>query len=171
MNEGGSMNDLAHALLEDARKRLLNGYPDQVRAALDTLADDQIWWRANGASNSVGNLVLHVCGSTRHFLGRGVGGSDYRRDRPREFAETGPLPRTQLRSVLEETVAEAGQVLGDLDPARLLEVSDRAGDPQTILALVLRTAHHWAVHTGQIVYATKALREGAFDDLWARTMR
>jgi hypothetical protein len=73
--------------------------------------------------------------------------------------------------VLEETVAEAGQVLGKLDPARLLEVSDRAGDPQTILALVLRTAHHWAVHTGQIVYATKALREGAFDDLWARTMR
>lgn len=165
------MDELARALLEDARKRLSKGYPDQVRAALDTLTDDQVWWRANGASNSVGNLVLHVCGATRHFLGRGVGGSDYRRDRRREFAETGPLPRTQLRGVLEETVAETERVLGGVDPARLLEVSDRAGDPQTILALVLRTAHHWAVHTGQIVYATKALREGAFDELWARTMR
>ena len=62
-------------------------------------------------------------------------------------------------------------MLGTLDLARLLEVSDRAGEPQTILALVLRMANHWAVHTGQIVYAAKALREGAFDDLWARTMR
>jgi len=165
------MDDLARALLEDARKRLVSGYPDQVRAALDTLTDDQVWWRADGASNPVGTLVLHVCGSTRHFLGRGVGGSDYRGDRPRELAETGPLPRPQLRGVLEETVAETARVLGSLDPARLLEVSDRAGEPQTILALVLRTAHHWAVHTGQIVYAAKALREGAFDELWARTMR
>lgn len=73
--------------------------------------------------------------------------------------------------MLEETVAETERVLGRLDPARLLEVSDRAGEPQTILALVLRTAHHWAVHTGQIVYAAKALREGAFDELWAKTMR
>ena len=40
-----------------------------------------------------------------------------------------------------------------------------------MLALVLRTAHHWAVHTCQIVYAAKALREGAFDELWAKTMR
>lgn len=135
------------------------------------MGDDQVWWRANPTSNSVGNLVLHVCGSTRHFLGRGVGGSDYRRDRPREFAETGPLPSSELRGVLEETVAETERVLGRLDPARLLEVSDRAGEPQTILALVLRTAHHWAVHTGQIVYAAKALREGAFDELWAKTMR
>ncbi len=165
------MDDVGRVLLEDARKRLVGGYPAQVRAALDTLTDDQVWWRANPTSNSVGNLVLHVCGSTRHFLGRGVGGSDYRRDRPREFAETGPLPSSELRGVLEETVAETERVLGRLDPARLLEVSDRAGEPQTILALVLRTAHHWAVHTGQIVYAAKALREGAFDELWAKTMR
>src|SRR6185295_19106138 len=136
VSDGGSMkDDLAHALLEDARKRLLNGYPDQVRAALDTLADDQIWWRANGASNSVGNLVLHVCGSTRHFLGRGVGGSDYRRDRPRVFAETGPLPRPDLLRVLEETVAEVERVTQALAPHRLLEVSDRAGEPQTAFAL------------------------------------
>jgi uncharacterized damage-inducible protein DinB len=142
-----------------------------ISMGTDRMGDDQVWWRANPTSNSVGNLVLHVCGSTRHFLGRGVGGSDYRRDRPREFAETGPLPNSELRGVLEETVAETERVLGRLDPARLLEVSDRAGEPQTILALVLRTAHHWAVHTGQIVYAAKALREGAFDELWAKTMR
>lgn len=164
------MDDFARAFLEDARKRLASGYPAQVRAALLTLTDEQLWWRANATSNSVGTLILHVCGSTRHFLGRGVGGSDYRRDRPQEFAEKGPLPRPELLRVLEETVSETGRVMEALEPGRLLEVSARAGEPQTLFALVQRTAHHWAVHTGQIVYATKALREGAFDELWMKTM-
>jgi uncharacterized damage-inducible protein DinB len=165
------MTDLARTLVEDVRKRVVSGYPAQVRAALDSLTDEQIWWRANAASNSVGNLVLHVCGSTRHFLGRGVGGSEYRRDRPREFAERGPVARAELLRVLEETVAEADATLAGVDAARLLEVSNRAGDPQSILALLLRTSHHWGVHTGQIVYAAKAMKEGAFDDLWSKTMR
>jgi uncharacterized damage-inducible protein DinB len=164
------MTDLARALLADVRKRVVSGYPAQVRAALESLTDEQVWGRHNASSNSVGNLVLHVCGSTRHFLGRGVGGSDYRRDRQREFAERGPLPRAQLLAVLEETVADAERTLAAVDPDRLLEVSDRAGDPQTLLALILRTAHHWGVHTGQIVYAAKAMREGAFDELWMKTM-
>jgi uncharacterized damage-inducible protein DinB len=165
------MEELARALMEDVRKRLVKGYPEQVRSALDALADEQVWWRPNPASNSVGNLVLHVCGSTRHFLGRGVGGSDYQRDRPAEFAEKGPLPRVELRRVLDGTVTEVERVLAALEPGRLLEVSTRAGEPQTVLALLLRTAHHWAVHTGQIVFAAKALKEGAFDELWMKTMR
>lgn len=164
------MDDVAGAVIEDTRRRL-RGYPAQVRAALEALSDEQIWWRPNESSNSVGNLVLHLCGSTRHFLGRGVGHSDYRRDRPAEFAERGPIARAELLRALEDTVAEAERVLAAVDPAALLEVRDRAGDPQTVLALLLRTAHHWAVHCGQIVYSAKTLQAGAFDELWAKTMR
>jgi uncharacterized damage-inducible protein DinB len=165
------MSDLAPAVVEDVRKRVVSAYPAQVRAALDSLTDEQVWARANASSNSVGNLVLHVCGSTRHFLGRGVGGTDYQRNRKQEFAERGPLPRVELLRVLDETVAEADRTLAALDPAQLLEVSTRAGEPQTVLALLLRTAHHWGIHTGQIVYAAKAMKEGVFDELWQRTMR
>jgi uncharacterized damage-inducible protein DinB len=164
------MEELGRALIDDVHRRVVTGYPAQVRASLEALSDEQVWWRPYPSSNAVGNLVLHTCGSTRHFLGRGLGGSSYRRDRPREFAEKG-LSRAQLLAVLEETVAEAERVLGALDPARLLEVTDRAGEPQTALAILLRTAHHWGVHTGQIVFATKALKEGAFDELWMKTMR
>jgi len=53
----------------------------------------------------------------------------------------------------------------------LLEVREVPRDaPQTVLALVLRTSHHWAVHTGQIVYATKHLTQGGLDELWMKTM-
>jgi len=162
--------ELGRALLDEARERLVKGFPAQVAACVSLLADDQIWWRANEGSNSVGNLVLHVCGSSRHFLGRGLGGSDYRRDRPHEFAERGPLPKDHLLQLIRETAEETARVLDGLHPERLLEIGDRAGEPFTALALVQRTTHHWAVHTGQIVYAAKMLQSGAVDELWYRSM-
>jgi uncharacterized damage-inducible protein DinB len=165
-----AMDDLGRAVIEEVRGRLVSGFPQQARACLEALTDEQIWWRPNAASNSVGNLVLHLCGSTRHFLGRAVGGTDYRRDRPAEFAEKGPIPRARLREILEETVAETDRVLASLAPERLQEVTDRAGEPFTVLNLLLRTSHHWAAHIGQMVFAAKALREGVFDELWRKTM-
>src|SRR5262245_31453071 len=105
------MDDLGRAVIAEIRGRLVSGLPQQARACLDALTDEQIWWRPNAQSNSVGNLVLHLCGSTRHFLGRAVGGTDYRRDRPAEFAEKGPIPRERLRAILDETVAETDRVL------------------------------------------------------------
>ena len=162
--------ELGRALLDEARERLVKGFPAQVVACVDLLTEEQIWWRANEGSNSVGNLVLHVCGSSRHFLGRALGGSDYVRDRPREFAERGPLPKDFLMRLVRETAEETGRVLERLDPDRLLEVNDRAGEPFTALSLVQRTTHHWAVHTGQIVYAAKMLQSGAVNELWYKSM-
>ena len=164
------MDELARVVIEEVRGRLTMGFPRQVRACLEALSDEQIWWRPNLSSNSVGNLVLHLCGSTRHFLGRAVGGTGYERDRPAEFAEKGPIPRERLRQILDETVAETEGILASLAPTRLLEATDRAGEPFTVLTLLLRTSHHWAAHVGQMVYATKALENDVFDELWMKTM-
>ena len=162
--------DLGRVILDEARERLVKGLPAQVIACLDLLDDGQIWWRADEKSNSIGNLVLHVCGSSRHFVGRALGGSDYVRDRPAEFAARGPIPKETLKKLIEETAEETGRVLEALDPARLMEANDRAGETFTALALVQRTSHHWTLHTGQIVYATKMLKAGAVNELWYKTM-
>lgn len=165
------MSDVGESLIKEVRRRLVQHFPDQVRACMDALSDEDLWWRPNESSNSVGNLVLHMCGSSRHFIGRGVGGSDYGRDRPGEFAERGPVPRAELRRLLEETVAETARVLDALTPERLRETTDRAGDEQTVQYLVSRTSHHWAVHTGQIVYVTKMRRPEGLTELWERTLK
>ncbi|HET8645822.1 MAG TPA: DUF1572 family protein [Vicinamibacteria bacterium] len=165
------MSDVGASLIKEIRRRLTQHFPDQVRACLDALADEELWWRPNESSNSVGNLVLHMCGSSRHFIGRGVGGSDYRRDRPGEFADRGPLPRPELLRVLEETVAETARVLDTLTPERLRETTDRVGEEQTIQYLISRTSHHWAVHTGQIVYVTKMKNPAALSELWEKTLK
>ena len=159
------------AVIADARRRLVKGFPDQVRDCLERLDESQVWWRPQGESNAVGNLVLHVCGSSRHFLGHIVGGHAYRRDRKAEFAEHGPIPRPDLFRLVDDTVDETAAVLDALDPARLLELREVPREaPHTVLALVVRTSHHWAVHTGQVVYATKLLTQGGLGELWMKTM-
>jgi uncharacterized damage-inducible protein DinB len=163
------MSELGRVLIEDARKRVVEAYPAQLRAALETLSDDEIWGRPNPSANSVGTLVLHLVGSTRHFLGRGVGGGDYERDRRAEFEER--VSRDELERRLEEVIEEARGVLDGLAAGDLLRTSDRVGDRHTVTALLLRVAHHWSMHTGQIVSAAKTLHEGELDELWARTMR
>ena len=55
--------------------------------------------------------------------------------------------------------------------ARLLDLREVPREPsQTVLALVVRTSHHWAVHTGQIVYATRLITQAGLDELWMKTM-
>jgi uncharacterized damage-inducible protein DinB len=163
------MSDVGAFLVEDMRRRL-GGLAEQIRTCLRALSDDELWQRAHEKSNSVGNLVLHLCGSTRHFLGRGVGGSGYERDRPAEFAERGPIARGELLRTLDDTLAESDRVLASVAPGGLMETSDRAGKPVTLAELLIRVAHHWSLHTGQIVFDVKARKPGAFDELWMQTM-
>jgi hypothetical protein len=68
-------------------------------------------------------------------------------------------------------VEEAARVLDGLSPDRLRETVDTVGDEQTVQYLISRTTHHWAVHTGQIVYATKLRAPGALNELWEKTLK
>src|SRR5215467_13305359 len=112
MNTDMSNNmDLGAVALDSMRKRITKFLPGQIRQAVQQLTDDELWWRPNPESNSVGNLILHVSGSIRNYLCRSVGGFDYTRDRAAEFAAKGPIPREQLLAIFEEMVEQATSTL------------------------------------------------------------
>lgn len=163
-----SENALGSLALEGLRSRITHLLPAQIRSCVETLSDEQLWWRPNEQTNSVGNLVLHVSGSMRHYLSRGVGGIDYHRDRPTEFSERGPIPKAQLLATFDETISQAAKVLDSFDTSRFLETSDEPSYVPTLFDVILNIAVHLATHTGQIIYVTKMLEEGAVDELWIR---
>ncbi len=164
------MTDSAdQSLLDIARARLIVHQAGLVRACLEALNDGQIWWRANEDSNSIGNLVLHLTGSTRFFIGHGVGNSGYARDRDREFNEPGPLAKEELLAHFEVAMAEADRVLQAIDPATLNEANDRTGKTKTNGELILNQALHFTSHAGQIMYATKLIQAGLLDEVWINT--
>ena len=160
-----SLNTITLAALHSRITRIL---PAQIRSCVEQLTDEQLWWRPNEQTNSVGNLVLHVSGSMGHYLCRGVGGIDYTRDRPAEFAERGPIPRQQLLAMFDETISQAEQILSGFDTSRFLNPTDEPDYVPTIFDMIFNISIHLATHTGQIVYITKMLNAGSIDELWIK---
>ncbi len=151
--------DASQHFLEQARWYFASSFLPKIEHCLSRLTDEDVWWRANEASNSVGNLVLHLSGNVQQWIIGGVGNAPYTRDRQHEFGERGPIPRGELLARLKTTLAQADRVLAEVDPARLLERKEIQGCDVTVLEAILRIVQHFALHTGQILLLTK-LRAG-----------
>lgn len=150
--------DLTKPILGEARRILVEDYPPRISRCLKLLSEEEIWWRPNSASNSVGNLVLHLQGNVRQWIISGLGKQEDHRDRDREFAEGGPIPRRELLARLRKTVKEADQVLTTLREPDLLRQLSIQGFNVNGLQVVCHVAEHFALHTGQIIYVTKLKR-------------
>jgi hypothetical protein len=146
--------------------RITKVMPTQIRSAVDTLDDDQLWWRPNESSNSVANLVLHLSGSLNHYLNFGIGGISYERNREQEFAERGRLPKQELMAIFDDMVAKAERTFAGIDVPRLSAPSTEQKMQSIILEDLINFLGHIAVHTGQILWIAKSLRDGVFDDIW-----
>lgn len=150
--------DLTGALLKEAGGVLVDIYPRRIARCLQLLSQEEIWWRPNPASNSVGNMVLHLQGNVRQWIIAGLGKQADRRDRDREFAETGPIPRRRLLADMRRTKDDAREVLMNLSQADLLKSYSIQGYRVTGLQAVCHVAEHFAFHAGQIIYVTKLKR-------------
>ena len=166
------MNDtVSQAVLESLRTRICRVFPAQIRACVEALTDDQIWWRPNEKSNSVGNLVVHLAGSLNHYLNRQVGGIPYDRDRAAEFAERRHIPKEELLAIFNDMVTKAEQTFAGLTLERLNDPSPEPKMQDYVIQDLLNIADHVSTHAGQIVWITKMLQEGAIDEVWIRTHR
>jgi uncharacterized damage-inducible protein DinB len=130
------------------------------------LSDEQLWWRANPESNSVGNLVLHLAGNVRQWIVSGVGGSVDQRDRQSEFDERGPMSGAELLTRIRTTVEQADRVLAKVGADHLLESRRIQGYDLTIFQAIYAVVEHFSMHTGQIILLTKTWKgDLAFYDL------
>jgi hypothetical protein len=164
------MNDIALAAL---RTRITGVFPAQIRSALASLSEEQVWWRPNEKSNSIGNLILHLTGSLNYFLNRNLGHIPYDRDRDAEFAERRALPKAELLAHFDDMIAKAGQTFEGLTPDSLTAPSPEP--MMTMHAIVfedlLNVTAHLATHTGQILWIAKMLNDGAVDEVWIKSHR
>src|SRR5579884_331045 len=148
----------AALFLEFSRQKLLDQYWPRLRTCVESLSDDQIWWRPNEASNSVGNLLLHLNGNVRQWLVASFNRLEDTRFRPAEFNERHRIPGSALLEKLAATMRDAGAVLGRLTENDLLAQFEIQGYSVTGLHAVYQVVEHFGQHYGQIVYITKLLR-------------
>src|SRR2546421_5448106 len=109
------------AFLAQSRRFLLNDYLPKIEKCLAGLTDQDVWWRGNEESNSIGNLLLHLSGNARQWIVSGLGGEADDRVRQAEFDERTTIPRNELLSRLKTTVRAVDDTLAVFDPHRLLD--------------------------------------------------
>ncbi|HZZ38166.1 MAG TPA: DUF1572 family protein [Acidobacteriaceae bacterium] len=141
-----------------SRDKLLKQHWPRLRSCVESLTDEQIWWRPNLSSNSIGNLLLHLNGNVRQWLVDSFNRQEDRRDRPAEFATAGQLSGPELIARLEATLLEARFVLDRLAEADLLAAMEIQGYHVHGLDAVYQVVEHFGLHYGQIAYITKMLR-------------
>jgi uncharacterized damage-inducible protein DinB len=149
---------LAEACLSQWRARLEERFLPRIVDCLGQLSDAEIWWRPNEASNSVGNLLLHLCGNMRQWIISGLGGAADVRERDKEFGERGPIARGELRQELQQTVRQACGVLARLKPSDLTRRYRIQQFDVTGYEAAAQVTEHVAYHLGQIIYVTKLKR-------------
>ncbi len=151
--------DLAPLLMREAERALVEHHLARIIRCLESLSEEDIWWRPNPASNSAGNLVLHLAGNVRQWIISGLGGKPDIRNRDREFEEQGPIPRRILAALLKREVKAACRVLDQLDAGDLLKRYSIQKFDLMGFEAVFHVVEHFAHHSGQIIYLTK-LRRG-----------
>lgn len=127
--------------------------------------EEMIWRTVPGITNSAGNLVLHIEGNLREYIGRRLGNLQFERNREAEFAAK-LLSREELVSRIENLRHSVPRILAALSAQRL-----DSEYPEVVLekalstgAFVIHLYGHLNWHLGQVDYLRRVLSgEGAME--------
>jgi len=147
--------DVSTLFLGFSRAKLLDQYWPRLRTCVESLTDEQVWWRPNDASNSIGNLILHLNGNVQQWLVASFSRLEDSRDRPAEFSAREGLSAAALLERLGATLGRAAEVLAQLTDADLRATYHIQGYTVSGLHAVYQVVEHFGLHYGQIVYITK----------------
>jgi len=151
------MSEIGQEFIARSRYHLVKDFLPKIERCLERLTDEQIWWRPNEQSNSIGNLLLHLSGNARQWIVCGVGGAADARDRDAEFAQRDRIARDDLHSLLQRTLADVDATLAQFDASQLIERRTIQGSDVSVLEAILHVVEHFSMHAGQILYITKLL--------------
>jgi hypothetical protein len=149
--------DVSSLFLEFSRRKLMEHYWPRLRTCVESLTVEEVWWRPNAASNSIGNLILHLNGNVRQWLAVSFNRQADDRNRPAEFSAEDGLSAVQLLEKLGVTMNDAAEVLAQLTEADLIAPYEIQGYHVSGLEAVYQVVEHFGLHYGQIAYISKSL--------------
>jgi len=154
------MPTAAEIFLARSRYWLTKEYPIKLRHCVAVLPRGFVWARPNAASNSIGNLLVHLTGNVSEWILGGVGGQSVDRYRAGEFAQTDGGDAAALLDDLEAVLGKAETVLSRLTEADLGRSLTVQARETTVLGAIYHVVEHFAMHTGQILLLTKIYAPG-----------
>ena len=157
----------ASEFLTESIFRLQENVP-RIKICLGQLTEDQVWQKSNSSTNSIANLILHVCGNITQYISSSLGNQPDLRQRDSEFSITNGVTKSELLACLDTTVKEAISVLENTTEEALLKERLVQGFKYSGIGMVIHVVEHLSYHTGQIATQTKLLTNtdlGFYDGL------
>jgi len=148
-------------IAQEFKEQIVYRWNESIRMlsmSFEQLKEEDIWKRYNEASNSIGNLILHLCGNIRQYAIASLGNVIDTRDRNAEFDTIDGLDKEALLSLINETVKEAKHVLSDCSVSELMRKREVQGFTFSGIGVAIHVTEHVSYHTGQIAFLTKQLK-------------
>jgi hypothetical protein len=129
------------ALLHEVDHRLFEESLPRILECIDKLSNNQVWWRPNETSNSIGNLVLHLCGNVRQWIGTGLGDLPDHRKRQTEFDERRLIDKETLKNELLNTMSIAKDIISKVPENELLKLRQVQTFEETGLTILIHVTN------------------------------
>jgi uncharacterized damage-inducible protein DinB len=152
------MKTFEREFISEAVARLHENTP-KIKKCLDELTEDQIWQRPNASTNSIGNMIVHLCGNITQYILSSLGEVADKRERDKEFSIQGGLTKTELFEKLQSTVDHAAKTINDIDRKDMLRIRSVQSYELSAIGIIIHVVEHYSYHTGQIIYWTKLLKD------------
>ena len=137
----------------------LNQNTPRIIKCLAQLSEEEVWHRPNENSNSIGNLILHLCGNIRQYAISSLGNVPDNRIRDLEFYTREGYSKSELIEKLTQTVDDAVMVINCSTKTNLLQPRLVQGFNLTGIGIIIHVTEHYSYHTGQIAYYTKMVKD------------
>lgn len=138
-------------------EKSLNKLKEELEAYTN---EEDLWIIDKEIKNSAGNLAQHLIGNLKTFVGKYMGGFEYKRERDREFNER-QFIRAQLLALIDETNNIIQQSLSGKDEAFFQQPFPQEAvgikEDQTIGFMLTYLYGHLNYHLGQINYHRRLL--------------
>ena len=154
-----SPDQLRDALVKDVIVRLFDESLPRILKCMDQLTNEQIWWRPNESSNSIGNLVLHLSGNVNQWIYAGLGGFPDTRQRQIEFDERNGVDKEVLAQLLTDTMSRVRPIIERISIDELMRKRAVQTFEETGVSILIHVTEHFSYHTGQIAYITKLIKD------------
>ena len=145
--------------LKDLFTRDLNKLKQEINLYQD---EDTFWAIEKAIKNSGGNLSLHLVGNLKNYIGNGLAGIGYVRDRDFEFSGKF-VDREAISKEIDETIEIVNQGLSQVSASQLNgNFPMMIWKEETGMAYTLIHLHaHLNYHLGQINYHRRILDANA----------
>lgn len=130
----------------------------RIAKCLEEIDEIDIWKSPNENSNSIGNILLHLCGNIRQYVISALGETKDRRERDKEFSTKTGYTKTELLNKLTNTIAEAKGIIKNINESRLMKIYAVQGFNLSGIGIIIHVTEHYSYHTGQIAFWIKQLK-------------